>query len=144
VTARHAEAARPGTTVALVALGGAGGAALRYQLGQWFPVAGGTFPTTTFAINVSGAFALGVLYAWLARHRPDDRWRRALVGIGFMGAFTTFSTLCTETVLLVRDDASGVALAYVVASLAAGVVAAVVGVRLGGAAPRAALPSGES
>jgi CrcB protein len=61
-----------------------------------------------------------------------------------MGAFTTFSTLCTETVLLVRDDASGVALAYVVASLAAGVVAAVVGVRLGGAAPRAALPSGES
>jgi CrcB protein len=144
VSASGSAPAAPRVPITLVAAGGAVGSGLRYQLGQWFPTAAGTFPATTFAINVAGAFALGVLYAWLARRAQEDSWRRALIGIGFMGAFTTFSTLCVDAVLLVRGDDVALAAAYVLASVAAGLVAAAAGIRMAGGRLAAALPSGES
>jgi len=131
-------------TVALIAAGGAAGAVLRYQLGRWFPTPAPDFPTTTLALNVAGALVLGGLYAWLPRRRPHDRWRRPLLGIGMLGAFTTFSTLCTETVLLVRAHAAATAAGYVATSLAVGLVAVVAGIRIGRGPLRADLPSGES
>lgn len=131
-------------SVALVAAGGAVGAVMRYQLARWFPTPAPDFPTTTLAVNIAGALVLGALYAWLARRRPEDEWRRPLLGIGVLGAFTTFSTLCTESVLLVRADAAATAAVYVVASLAAGLVAVVAGIRIGGGPLRAGIPSGES
>lgn len=131
-------------TVALVAAGGAAGAVARYQLGRWFPTTAPDFPTTTLAVNVAGALLIGVLYAWLPRRRPHDSWRRPLLGIGALGAFTTFSTLCTETVLLVRANATPTAVGYVAVSLAAGLIAVVAGIRIGRGPLRADLASGES
>lgn len=124
-----------------VAIGGALGTAARYALGRLAPVAPRTFPTTTFTINVVGAFLLGTLIGWLARHRPDDVRLRALLGIGVLGGFTTFSTFAVETVQLLRAHCEGIAVAYVVGSVVAGLLAA----RLGAFRWRGPLPTeGES
>lgn len=107
----------------LVAAGGAVGSLARYGLARAFPVAAGTFPTTTFTINVAGAFALAFLLETLLRRGAPDHWLRLLVGVGLLGAFTTFSTMATECAILWRDGARGIALGYAGGSLVAGVVA---------------------
>ena len=118
--------------LAIVGAGGAVGALARYGLGRAFPVAAGTFPTTTFAINVGGAFVLAMLLETLVRRGAPDHWLRLLVGVGVLGAFTTFSTLATELALLWRDGDRGLAVAYAGASLGAGVVAVLAGLALAG------------
>lgn len=124
-----------------VAVGGALGTAARYALGRLVPVAPRTFPTTTFTINVVGAFLLGTLIGWVARHRPDDVRLRALIGIGVLGGFTTFSTFAVETEQLLRAHCEGLAIAYVLGSVVVGTLAA----RLGARWWRGPLPSeGES
>lgn len=123
-------AARPSAApgpILEVAVGGALGTAARYTLGRLVPVAPRTFPTTTFTINVVGAFLLGVLVGYLARHRPDDVRLRALIGVGVLGGFTTFSTFAVETVQLLRERCEGIAIAYVVGSVVVGTLAARVG-----------------
>ena len=120
--------ARPALTlVALVAAGGAVGTVSRYEVGRAFPVHAGHWPTTTFAINIAGAFLLGALLEWLDRHRPDDTSLRPLLGIGVLGAFTTFSTLCAEAVLLGRGGHAPLAVAYVASSVVTGLAAVVFG-----------------
>ncbi len=116
----------------VVGAGGAIGALARYGLGRAFPVAAGTFPTTTFAINVAGAFVLAFLLETLLRRRTPDHWLRLLVGVGVLGAFTTFSTMATELALLWRDGDRALAGAYAGASLVAGVVAVLAGLALAG------------
>ena len=69
---------------------------------------------TTFAINVSGAFLLGVAPR-MARAPPElDHWARFFVGVGVLGAFTTFSTFATEIVVLARDGHGATAAVYAV------------------------------
>jgi fluoride exporter len=114
--------------IVAVALGGAIGAPLRYQLGRWFPVSAGRFPFTTLWINVSGAFVLAVLLTLLIERLPPTRYVRALVGTGVLGAFTTFSTFAVEVTTLGKDGHAPIALAYVLASMALGLLAAVAGV----------------
>jgi CrcB protein len=109
--------------LALVAIGGALGALARYGLLRAFPVGAGTFPTTTFVINVVGAFVLTVLLEWLARRGTPDHWLRLLIGIGVLGAFTTMSTFATELALLWRDHERTTAIEYALASVVAGVLA---------------------
>jgi CrcB protein len=134
------EAPRP-SAILEVALGGAIGTAARYALGRLAPVAPRTFPTTTLLVNLSGAFLLGLLIMVLAHHRPDDVRLRALLGVGVLGGFTTFSTFAVETVQLLRAHCGGIALAYVAASIGGGLVAA----RLGARVWRGPLPAeGES
>lgn len=111
----------------LVAVGGTIGALARYGLVRAFPVGAGTFPTTTFCINVTGAFALAFLLETLSRRGAPDHWLRLLVGVGVLGAFTTFSTMATELALLWRAGDRGTAVAYAAASLVAGVVAVLAG-----------------
>jgi CrcB protein len=111
----------------LVALGGALGALARYGLVRAFPVGAGTFPTTTFVINVVGAFALTVLLETLMRRGTPEHWLRLFVGVGVLGAFTTFSTFATELALLWHDHERTTAIAYAVASVAAGVLAVLLG-----------------
>ncbi|MGW4633865.1 fluoride efflux transporter FluC [Nocardia sp. NPDC004415] len=130
--------ARPATplhtrlsAIAAVALGGLVGTPIRYQLGVWFPHTAGTWPMTTFVINVTGAFALGLLLEALTRLGPDTGIRQRLrlcLGTGVLGSFTTYSTLAVETTLLVRDDRPTIALGYGLASVVAGILATIVGI----------------
>jgi CrcB protein len=124
-------------TLALVAVGGSAGTLVRYALGRWAVVAPGTFPTTTFAINVTGALVLGLVLGALGRFRPADATWRPLVGVGFLGGYTTFSTFAVETTQLVRADRAVTAATYVVASVVLGLLAARIGEAATGVSPPA-------
>jgi CrcB protein len=104
-------------------LGGAIGAVLRVGLGEMFPAAAGSWPWATFAINVSGAFALGYLTTRLQERLPLSTYRRPLLGTGFCGAFTTFSTMQVELLQMIDHRRYGLAAGYAAASLAAGYLA---------------------
>ncbi len=110
-------------TVPAIALGGAFGAPARYGVAQLVHVAPHTFPWATFWTNVSGSFALGLVLALVLERYPPTRYVRPFVATGFLGAYTTYSTFAVETDLLVKDGHAGIALSYVAASLAAGLVA---------------------
>lgn len=120
--------------LALVALGGLLGAAARQAIEEARPTHPGTFPVATFVINVAGAFLLGLLLESLARTGPDTGWwrvARLTLGPGFLGAFTTYSTLAIESDLLVRGNHPGTAAGYMAASVLAGLAAAYAGMALG-------------
>jgi CrcB protein len=127
-----------------VAVGGALGAGGRYELLSAFPVHPGRFPLTTAGINVGGAFLLGVLLEWLARHRSLDHWARWMLGVGGLGAFTTFSAFAVELALLARDGHALLALGYAAVSAAAGVGAALAGLVAAGWRGAAVPSEGES
>ncbi|HET6873769.1 MAG TPA: CrcB family protein [Acidimicrobiales bacterium] len=132
--------------VAAVMCGGILGAAAREAVEQAVRSAGDGFPTGTFVINLSGAFALGLLLEALVRSGDDAGWRRTarlLGGTGFCGAFTTYSTLAVETVQLARHGLWSTAGIYVGASLVGGLMVAVAGIVVGATHARwttAALP----
>jgi CrcB protein len=118
----------------LVAAGGALGAVARYAVAAWFTGRYGTrFPWGTFAINASGCLAIGFVLTILEERLPGSRAWRPLVVIGFLGAYTTFSTFGWESHALLRDGEWERASAYLLASVALGLVA----VRLGVVAARA-------
>ena len=108
--------------------GGAVGTAARYGLGQRFPVDAGSFPATTLVENVTGATLLGFLLTVMVERATPSRWLGPLVATGMLGSFTTFSTLATEVVLLVRDDEPALAAAYVAATMTLGIAAAAAGI----------------
>jgi len=118
-------------TLVAIALGGALGAPARFAVASLAPVGSGRFPWTTFAINVSGAAALGAAVAILSRRYPDDHLARPLVATGFLGAFTTFSTLAVESDLLVSGHRGVMAAVYLVGSLGAGLAAVWLGLNVG-------------
>jgi len=89
------------------------------------------FPWATFAVNVAGSFLLGLIVTLSVERWPPTRFVRPFAAIGFCGGFTTFSTLAVEATQRVQHGRAGLAAAYVVASLAAGVLAATVGMTLG-------------
>jgi fluoride exporter len=119
-------------TYALVAIFGAAGAVSRYALDGWVSdLTHGQFPWGTFVVNLLGAFALGIVVALTTeRLILSSDWRVAL-GIGYLGAFTTFSTYAYETVKLAEDGAVGLALFNSVGMLALGLIAAVLGLAVG-------------
>jgi CrcB protein len=92
------------------------------------PVAPGALPVTTLAVNVAGALALGALVAAVAGR--GRWWVRPLLGTGVLGGFTTFSTFAVETDRLLALGELATAGAYVSASLALGVAAALAGEEL--------------
>jgi fluoride exporter len=115
-------------TVLLVLLGGAVGAPARYLTDLAVQRTHGTaFPWGTWTVNVVGSFVLGVV----AAAGPD--WVVTLVGTGFCGALTTFSTFGYETVRLAEEGDTSAAVWNVAASLLAGLTAAVLGWWLGSA-----------
>jgi CrcB protein len=119
-------------TWVLIAIGGAAGAVSRYALDTWVIArVGQAFPLGTMIINVSGSFALGLLAA-LAVERTGVavEWRAAL-GVGFLGAYTTFSTWMLQTWSLVEQGAwVGVAI-NLAGSVLFGLVAVVAGLAVG-------------
>lgn len=113
---------RSGPHWAFVFVGGAVGAGTRALLEQAVPTHAGEFPWPTLAINLLGAFVLVWTATRLARH-PRPRERAFLVS-GFCGGLTTFATMQLELVKLLDDGHGGIALAYGVASIAAGLLVA--------------------
>jgi CrcB protein len=117
-----------------VGLGGFLGANARYWLGGWISVRwGAAFPWATFVINITGSFILG-LFLTLITERfavPRAPILRMVVAIGFVGAYTTFSTFEFETLALVQTEAWLRAFGNAFGSLFAGFVAVWFGVLLG-------------
>lgn len=116
---------------AYVVVGGLLGAAARYGIADHWPTRAGHFPTGTLAVNLIGAFILGALLEGLARLGGDVGWRqpaRLSLGTGFCGALTTYSTLATESDLLVRSHDTGLAAIYMAVSVVAGLAATALGV----------------
>ena len=110
-----------------LAIGGAAGTLARYGLGGWVQGwAGAGFPWGTFAVNLAGSFLLG-LFIRLADAPALAPELRAMLTVGFCGAFTTFSTLSYETVVLLQKGEWGRAAAYSLGSLALGLVALAAG-----------------
>lgn len=98
----------------LALIGGTLGTAAREALTLAFPLAGGV-PWAIFAVNILGAFLLGLLLDGLARLGPDEGRRRRvriMVGTGFMGGFTTYSALATDAASLLGEGDVGVGVAY--------------------------------
>jgi CrcB protein len=109
--------------LAAIFLGGAAGALLRVWLSEEFSPAAAAWPWVTFSINVSGSFALGYLITRLQDRLPQSTYRRPLLGTGFCGAFTTFSTMQVEILKMIEHGRYGLAAAYAAASVAAGYMA---------------------
>jgi fluoride exporter len=87
----------------LIAIGGAAGALARYNLGGWVQNRlGSGFPWGTMVVNASGALLLGIVMQATARMPGGGQWR-ALLAIGFCGAYTTFSTFSYETARQLQD-----------------------------------------
>jgi CrcB protein len=114
-------------TVLMVLLGGAVGAPVRYLADLTVQRLHGTvFPWGTWTVNVAGSLVLGVVVGSSA-----PTWLLTLVGTGFCGALTTFSTFGFETVRLLEDGDGAQAWWNVIGSLAAGLAAVAVGWLLG-------------
>ncbi|MCT9621038.1 CrcB family protein [Curtobacterium sp. C2H10] len=116
----------------VVALGGAIGTGVRALLAEVFPAHAG-ISWAIFAINVVGAFCLGLLLEALAHRGPDVGRRRGLrlfVGTGILGGFTTYSTLADDTAQLLDVGRWGAGSGYALLTVAAGLLAVVAGIGL--------------
>lgn len=120
-------------TIVAVGVAGFFGALARYGLeGFVSHRSEGSFPWGTLIVNVSGSLVLGFLFAVLIEGRVVVvPWLRTAMTVGFVGAYTTFSTLTLETFRLIEEGSVGLAGANAFGSLGIGLVAVYVGVVLG-------------
>jgi CrcB protein len=117
----------------LLMVGGAFGTAARYWVGKWFNTQSWAqgFPYGTFFINVTGSFILAVAaVVILERLRPEHQDWYLLIGTGFCGGYTTFSTFEWETFKLIRDGSWWFAFANVFGSVVAGFLGVLLGVMI--------------
>lgn len=117
--------------LALVFAGGMLGTTARYLIGIALPTAPGQWPWATFAVNITGAFLLALLLFGLSRRGADHGLRRVTrlgLGTGLLGSLTTYSTFAVETHGLLTGPGPG--LAYMAATVLAGLAAAGAGVAL--------------
>ena len=106
----------------LVGIGGFFGALTRFTIGKYIVSA---YPWATFIMNGSGSFALGYVYGC----QPID-WLWQLVGIGFLGAYTTFSTFGFEIMQLLEKQRKTHAIIYIFSSIIIGILGAALGLFL--------------
>jgi fluoride exporter len=109
--------------LAAIFAGGFAGAVLRALIGDWIPHDPDAWPWATFAVNIAGAILLGWLVTRLQERLPLSAYRRPLLGTGFCGALTTFSTMQVELLDMLDAGNIGLALGYAVASIVIGVAA---------------------
>lgn len=118
--------------LALIALGGAAGATTRYLVDTWISErAGGAFPWGTLVVNVSGSLVLGLLFALAIERGVLPASVRGPLLIGFIGAYTTFSTLMLESWRLIEGGAVVLGLVNLVGSSVIGMVALIGGLMIG-------------
>jgi CrcB protein len=115
-----------------VAIGGAVGASSRYGLDRLIERRSfAVFPWSTFTINVSGCFLIGLVIAALVDRHEAPAWVRVGLVVGVLGGYTTFSTFAHESLDLLRADDVALAVLYSLGSLACGVLAVLGGTMLG-------------
>jgi CrcB protein len=118
-------------TAVAIGVAGAFGALARYGVEGLVARRAGSFPWGTFVVNVSGSFLLGLVFTLLSERVALAPWVRASVSIGFLGAYTTFSTLSLESYRLIEARSYGLAGANLLGSVVAGMLALYGGVVLG-------------
>ena len=117
----------------LVMAGGALGAGARHLIGGWLlKQLGNGLPWGTLAVNLLGSFAAGLLFAWLEGRGPSALYWRAFLMVGVLGAFTTYSALMLELLMLGRSGRGGAMFGYLALSLVSGLALVWLGARLGG------------
>ena len=113
-----------------VALGGALGAAARFQVGlftaRWSGL-GSPFPWGTLTVNILGSLAMGALMGWFARTGQGSEAMRLGLTVGVLGGFTTFSAFSAELVTMIHRGHLLMAAGYGTASVIAGMVALFIG-----------------
>lgn len=116
----------------LIALAGSLGTLVRYGLGGFVQEhCGKMFPWGTVAVNLLGCLLFGLVWSSLAERWSASGEVRAVVLIGFMGAFTTFSTFMFETEQLLRDSQWWSALGYFTVHNVGGLAAVLAGLAVG-------------
>lgn len=107
-----------------IALGGAVGSTARYLVSTWVhSLWEGRWPIGTLLVNLLGSFAIGLVFVLIERQQIHSDWRGVLM-VGFLGAFTTFSTFSLEAVTLIEAGEYANALGYMLASAVLCVLAA--------------------
>jgi CrcB protein len=114
-----------------ISIAGAAGALARYGLEGLVSRRTTAFPLGTFVVNVTGAFLLGLLFTLLTERFVVAPWLRSAITIGFLGAYTTFSTLTLETFRLFEEGSYLAAAFNILGSIAVGLLALFAGVVLG-------------
>lgn len=104
-------------------LGGAIGSGLRALIGTLWQAPPGHWPWATFAVNIAGAVLLGYVTTRLQERLPFTAYRRPLLGTGVCGGLTTFSTMQVEALTMIDTGHIGLAAGYLLASVAAGLLA---------------------
>ena len=104
------------TNIIYVALGAAVGGVARYLTSFFIASPTGGFPWATFVVNVVGSFIIGLILFLYSERSPNESMR-LLLGVGFCGGLTTFSTFSAETIQLLQMHKEIVAFAYIGASL---------------------------
>jgi len=120
-----------------VLIGGAIGTLARWGINPALPTSVAAFPWATLTENITSAFGLGLVGVMLTERLAPTRYLRTLIGIGFFGAYTTFSTMAVEGVRLIDHGRADTAFGYWILTLVLGQAAGVYGMFLGrvGAAP---------
>ncbi|MFN3007774.1 fluoride efflux transporter CrcB [Mycolicibacterium wolinskyi] len=113
--------------LAAVFVGGALGTLARAGLETLLAPDPGRWPWPTFCVNIVGAFLLGYFTTRLLERLPVSSYRRPLLGTGFCGGLTTFSTMQVETITMLEHGHWALAAGYTAASIVAGLLAVVIG-----------------
>ena len=115
-----------------VGVAGFFGAVARYWLDGWVSrLSGGGFPWGTLAVNISGCFLIGLLATVFTERLLPHPTARIAVTVGFIGAYTTFSTFAYESLRQLQDGSFGFLAANVLGSVVVGIAAAWLGVTAG-------------
>jgi fluoride exporter len=112
-----------------IALAGSAGAVLRYVVATLVSRFNFRFPLGTFIINITGSMFLGWFLTFITRHSVSDTTRLA-IGVGFVGAYTTFSTYMWESNKLLEEGAGYLAMLNIIGSLVVGLLAVRLGIMM--------------
>jgi fluoride exporter len=118
------------SVIATVFAGGCLGGLVRYAVTKHWPTPNDHFPWPTFTVNIAGAFVLAVIVVIVSDFLRDSTYTRPLIGTGFCGALTTFSSVVVEADQRIAHGHAGLATTYLATSIVVGLLAAWLGVVL--------------